>query len=202
MITLDDKIDKVREFVKSKCDKTEWKDNVRLVDKDLTDWKYHVQLVVKYSKILARKLGSDEEIAELGALLHDIAWIDSLKNDPTHEIIGVPMAERLLGKLGYPEKTIEEVKHCVETHKSMDSNPPKTVSAKIVANADAMAHFDSIPYLIRIGLKNNDNDLEAAVGWVRQKIENNWRNKLTLPEAKEMMKEKYDAIRIVLGSME
>jgi len=182
-----EKIREILEIVKAKCEER--------------DWKYHILPVVEYSKLLARRLNSDEEIAELAALLHDIAWIESMENDPEHETIGIPIAEKMLKELGFPEEIIEEIKHCVASHRGSSGTPPKTITAKIIANADAMSHFDNIPYLIQIGLKNNNNDLEKAVKWVYEKIERNWDKKLTLPEAREMMEEKYKAIKIVLGSM-
>ena len=40
-------------------------------------WNHHIIDVVKYSKLMAEKLGADEEIVELAALLHDYA---SIKN--------------------------------------------------------------------------------------------------------------------------
>lgn len=33
-------------------------------------WRYHILPVVKYAKILARKLNADEETVEIAALLH------------------------------------------------------------------------------------------------------------------------------------
>lgn len=180
-------IEKVREIVKSRCDER--------------DWKYYILPVVKYAKLLTRELNSDEELAELGALLHDIGWITSIEDDENHEITGVPIAEKILKELGYSKEVIEEVKHCVASHRGSKGPPPKTITAKIVTNADAMAHFDTIPSLIQVALKNNNNNLEKAVQWVYEKIERDWDKKLTLPEAKEMMKEKYKAIKLVLSSM-
>lgn len=34
-------------------------------------WGHHIVPVVKFSKMLAKKLGADKEIVELAALLHD-----------------------------------------------------------------------------------------------------------------------------------
>ena len=178
-------IEKVREIVKKECD--EW------------DWKFHILPVVKYAKLLAKKLNADGELAELGALLHDIGRI---KFGPkNHEITGIPEAEKILKQFNYPQKIIDEVKHCIESHRGSGTIKPKTIVAKIVANADAMAHFDTILALLQIALKKENNDIEKAVNWVYDKIERDWNKKLTIPEAKEMMKEKYEAIKLLLNSM-
>jgi putative nucleotidyltransferase with HDIG domain len=39
------------------------------------DWKSHILPVVRHSRLLAEKLGSDPMLAELAALLHDIGRI-------------------------------------------------------------------------------------------------------------------------------
>jgi len=178
-------LEKVRSLVKSKCKET--------------DWKYHVLPVVKYAKMLVRKLNADEELAELGALLHDIGWIEDEKNDPVHEKVGAPIAEKILRDFGYSENVIEEVKHCIESHRSSKDVQPRTIIAKIVANADGMSHFD-VPYFLQMGLRKKNNNLEETVRWTLDVVERNWNKKLTLPEAREIMKEKYEAARLMLNS--
>ncbi|RLJ06347.1 MAG: hypothetical protein DRP14_00175 [Candidatus Aenigmatarchaeota archaeon] len=64
-----------------------------------------------------------------------------------------------------------------------------------------MAHFDIIPALLQVALRKENNNLEKAVNWVYDKIERDWNKKLTIPEAKEMMKEKYGAIKLLFSSM-
>jgi len=178
-------IEKVRKIVKKECD--EW------------NWKFHILPVVKYAKLLAKKLNVDGELAELGALLHDIGRIKF--GEKNHEITGIPEAEKILKQFNYPQKIIDEVKHCVESHRGSGTIKPKTVIAKIVANADAMAHFDTIPALLQVALRKENNNLEKAVNWVYDKIERDWNKKLTIPEAKEMMKKKYEAIKLLFNSM-
>ena len=180
-------IEKIKTLVKGKC--------------SLDEWDYHISLVVKYSKLLAKKLNANEEIAELGALLHDIGWITDIKNDSDHEISGQIIAEEILKDYDYPQDTINEIKHIIASHRGGSGAEPKTVSAKIVANADAMAHFDVVPWLIQIGLKNNNGDLRKAVEWTYKKIERDWNNKLTLPEAKELTQKKYEGIKSILEPM-
>jgi putative nucleotidyltransferase with HDIG domain len=178
-------IEKVREIVKKEC--SEW------------DWKYHIIPVVRYSKLLAKKIGGDEELVELAALLHDIGRIRF--GGENHNISGIPEAEKILKELNYPQKIIDEIKHCIESHRGSKNIQTKTKTAKIVANADAMAHFDVVPALLAVALKNEDNNIEKAAEWLDAKIDRDWNKKLTLPEAKRMMKDKYRAIKLVLNSM-
>jgi uncharacterized protein len=162
------------------------------------DWDFHISLVVKYSKILAQKLNSDKKLAELGALLHDIGWIEDMKNDPDHEISGQAIAEEILKKFNYSQDVIDEIKHIIASHRGSTGPEPNTITAKIVANADAMSHFDVIPWFIQLGLKKHNNDLKQATQWTYDKIERDWNKKLTLPEAKELVNKKYEAGKNIL----
>lgn len=182
------KIELVRKFVKNKFDEE--------------DWKYHILLVVFYAKKLAKhyKVNMETvETVELAALLHDIGRTDQ-KNDDMHHVVGVPVAETILKKFHYSEKTIEEVKHCILSHRTSTGPKPKTMVAKIVANADAMAHFDAIPVLIYWRAVNRGN-LETILQWINNKIQKDWDKKINLPEAKRIAKNKYKAAKLILKSM-
>jgi len=62
-----------------------------------------------------------------------------------------------------------------------------------------MAHFDNFFILIFLGAKKKMKYKEI-IEWIDKKIERDWNTKLTLPEAKKMMKEKYKAIKLLLDS--
>ena len=175
-------LEKIRQFIKKEAEPN--------------DWKYHIVPVVYYAKKLAKTLKVNEEVAELAALLHDIGRLKFGPKD--HDITGVPEAERILIKHGYPQGVIDEIKHCVESHRGSKDIRPKTITAKIVANADAMAHFDVLPLFFYSFSKKGS--FEEVFHWVDQKIERDWKKKLTLPEAKKMMAEKYQAIKSILDS--
>ena len=188
-------IEKVREIVKKECEIPKTGKNRAW---DWRFWKYHIVPVVKYAKLLAKKIGADEELVELCALLHDIGAINF--GAENHEKTGVPETEKILQQFNYSQEVINEVKHCIESHRGSGSTEPKTIIARIVKNADAMAHFDAIPVLIQFGLEKENNNIENAVKWVFDKIERDWNKKLTIPEAKEMIKEKYEAIKLLFES--
>lgn len=174
-------IDKVRDIVKNEAEES--------------DWKYHIIPVVNYSKELAKMLNADEVMAELSALLHDIGRLKFGGKD--HEVTGVKESENILKSLNAEQSIIDEVKHCIESHRSSKAVQPKTVIAKIVANADALSHFDILP--VFFFWRSKEGSFEEVFKWVDEKIERDWK-KLTLPEAQKMAKEKYDAIKVVLDA--
>ena len=160
------------------------------------DWKFHIAIVVKYAKHLAQSENVDEELAELAALLHDIGRLRFGPKD--HEITGVVEAEKILKEFNYPEDVIEEVKYCVKVHRSDRNNIPKTKAAVIIRDADSLAHFDAVLYLIKVGLMKFDNNFGKAAVWVDEKIDRDWNKKIHLPESKKLGEEKYKAAKVLL----
>ncbi|MBU2028455.1 HD domain-containing protein [Patescibacteria group bacterium] len=164
-----------------------------------SDYRYHILPVVKYAKELAWIYKANAEIVEIAALLHDIGRID-IKNDAEHHILGVPVAEKILQDLEYPEEIIEEVKHCVASHRASQDLKPQTLIAKIIANADAMSHFDMLPIFYFWNGQRNTRVAEIT-DWVEKKFERNWEKKLTFPEAKKLVEKKYAAAKIILAAL-
>jgi len=160
------------------------------------EWKYHIVPVVNYAKKLAKLLKVDEEITEIAALLHDIGRLKF--GSRNHHITGMFEAEKILRNYKYPQKIIDEVKHCIKSHRGSKNIKPKTTIAKIIANADAMAHFDVLPILFYSHYKKGS--FEEVFKQIEEKIEREWNKKITLPEAKKMLQEKYKAIKLILNS--
>ncbi|MFA5070092.1 MAG: HD domain-containing protein [Patescibacteria group bacterium] len=160
------------------------------------DWKYHILPVVNYSKRLSVIYKADKKVVGLAALLHDIGRIRF--GEKNHEITGAKEAEKILKKYGYSRNTIDKIKHCIVSHRGSSKTKPKTIAAKIIANADAMAHFDSLPIFFywRLGGRK----FEEVFKWIDEKYKKDWNKKLTLPGSKKILKEKYKAIQIVLNS--
>lgn len=161
------------------------------------DWNFHVKLVLKYSIELARMKKADMEIVKLGALLHDIGRARHGGTD--HHLTGIPDAEMILKEIGYSDDVIEKVKHIIESHCKSKGITQKTLEAKIVYNADAMAHFDALPFLLRVGF-NKEGDIKGSVNWVYEKLQRDWKG-LTMPEAKKMTRNKYKASITVLDAV-
>ena len=162
------------------------------------DYKYHILLVVKFSLMLAKKLNANLEVVEVSAYLHDIGRAKNITENE-HHIIGAKETRKILKIIGYNEDFIKKVEHCVLAHRGKEINR-ETLEAEIISCADAMSHFDAFLDLFGVFLKTNDT-LEETVLEIEQKIERDWNNKLTLLEAKEIVKDKYEAIMLLIKSM-
>lgn len=160
-------------------------------------WTDHILLVAANAKKLAKKLKADEEIVEIAALLHDYAGILDIKLYPNHHIHGAKIAEKILSKHNYPKNKIQRVARCIYCHRASKNIRKKTLEERILANADAMAHFDNIPSLLYLAFVNYGMDNEEGKKWVLKKLERSYK-KLTLLQAKKIIRPKYGAAKIIL----
>jgi len=101
---------------------------------------YHTERVYH----LCKKLSSekvDEDVLLPAAILHDIAR-DREDNDDSgkidHAELGAEMAEKVLIEIGFEQNKIEEIKHCIRTHRFRGDKEPETLEAKILSDADKL----------------------------------------------------------------
>ncbi len=155
----------------------------------------HVKYVVEYAKELSKKLNADEEVVEIAALLHDIAQIDD--HYETHDIDGADYAEKYLQGLNYDTRKTAMVKHCILAHRGSRGIPRETIEAECVASADAMAHFRSIPEMFYLVYVDFGKDVEEGKQMLKDKLERSFRK--MIPEAQELVREKYNAAMVILS---
>jgi len=160
-------------------------------------WTHHILPVVKYAKLMAKKLGANKEIVEIAALLHDYASVKDRKLYKEHHVHGARLAEMILEKYNYPEQRIKEVKHCILSHRGSKITKKLTIEALCVADADSMAHFDSISSLFYLAFFSHKMDIDEANDWIAEKLERSWK-KLS-PTAKEIIRDKREASKLLLG---
>lgn len=161
-------------------------------------WTHHILNVVKYAKLMAKKLNAEVEIVEIASLLHDYASIINYEFYEDHHLHGANEAEKLLKKFNYPQDKIDLVKDCIISHRGSKIKSKKSKEASCLADADSMAHFDSISSLFYLAFFSHKMNIDEANNWLMQKLERSW-NKLS-PEAREIIKDKYEASKLLMGS--
>lgn len=179
--------EKIRKFVEEECKKPTSKYGSE-------PFEHHFVPTHKYAKQLAEKLKADLEIVELAAWLHDIGSI--ICGRENHHITGAEIAEGKLKEANYPQERLEKVKKCILNHRGSVLNNKTSIEEQIIADADAMSAFDHIEGLFRAAYVSENLRQEQAKESVKQKIINSW-NKIS-PEAKEIVKNKYDAAMLLL----
>ena len=107
------------------------------------DW-YHIQRVWKLTQQIAAREGAKREIAELGALVHDIADWKFCAGDET---VGPREARRLLSDEGVPGNVIEAVADIVATISFKGAGVTtamKTLEGQCVQDADRLDAMGAI----------------------------------------------------------
>ena len=157
---------------------------------------YHIEAVVKNAEILAKKYNADEEVCIISAWLHDIASITDYDLYQEHHIHGTKIADEILRKFEYDENKIKLVKKCILNHRGSIDNKRLSKEEQIIADADAISHFDSIPSLLYLAYKEKKMSIEEGINFVKNKLERSY-NKLS-DDSKIFYEEKYkDVIKIL-----
>ena len=124
---------------------------------------YHIEAVAKNAELLANKYNADKEVCIISAWLHDIASITDYKLYEEHHIHGSKIASEILKKFKYDDDKIELVKKCILNHRGSIDNKRLSKEEQIIADADAISHFDSIPSLLYLAYKEKDMNIERIV---------------------------------------
>lgn len=151
---------------------------------------YHIEAVAKNAEILAKKYNADVEVCIIAAWLHDIASITDYKLYEEHHIHGVKIASEILSKFKYDDDKIELVNKCILNHRGSIDNKRLSKEEQIIADADAISHFDSIPSLLYLAYKEKNMNIEEGKNFVKGKLERSFR-KLS-DESKIFYKEKFE----------
>jgi uncharacterized protein len=99
----------------------------------------HVLRVCRLAETLAQKEGADVEIVRAAALLHDAADAsgDESARMDHHEAAAV-FAGMVLAEEGWPEERIAAVQDCILTHRFRTGDPPVTLEAQVLFDADKL----------------------------------------------------------------
>lgn len=90
-------------------------------------------------KIAKKEKNVDYDILVTSCLLHDIARKKEILNhNICHAIEGGNMAYQFLIENGYDNIFSERVKKCIQTHRFRSNNPPQSIEAKILFDADKL----------------------------------------------------------------
>jgi len=121
--------------------------------------KYHIERVYNLAIRLAQEEKADLDTVKAAVLLHDIARAqedEGTINDHANE--GAKMAQKILNEVNFPADKIDNVIHCIETHRFRKHLAPKTLEARILQDADRL-------------------DIIGAIGIARVFTRGGWSNK-------------------------
>ncbi len=90
-------------------------------------------------EIAETESGVDYDVLIGACLLHDIGRKEQFENHALcHAMVGSEKAYRFLTEHGFEEEYAERVKNCIRAHRFRSSNPPGSIEAKILFDADKL----------------------------------------------------------------
>lgn len=159
-------------------------------------WDHHIELVYKIALKNCDEYGANKDIVALASLLHDIASVTNKDYVDNHHIIGSEMAKNILKKYDLSDDILIQVQSCILNHRGSVVKEKRTKEEICVADADAMAHFNSIPSLLRMVYVEKHMSIDEGVEFVSNKLARSY-NKLS-EKGKEIIKPNYEASKKIL----
>ena len=108
--------------------------------KDSAHDKEHIYRVLNNAMAIAQgEQGVNYDILICACLLHDIGRPAQLENPALcHAAVGSQQAYDYLVSSGYPEDFARRIRDCIRTHRFRKSDPPVSLEAKILFDADKL----------------------------------------------------------------
>ena len=164
-------------------------------------WAYpnHVQVVAKNAERIATEQGANKEFCIVGGLLHDVADAVMPRFTEGHEKESLRIANELLEKCEYDENERNFIINEIIAPHSCNQIMPTEIEGKIVATADAMAHFQTDFFLYFAWQHLGGKDLPSLKKWVLIKIEKHFNKKIFFNEYRTEVESEYNAIKLLFS---
>jgi uncharacterized protein len=106
----------------------------------------HTMRVYKLAMHIGKKENANMRILATASLLHDIGRCeeDQAKGQICHAESGAKIAEKILPKYEYNQEEIQEITHCIISHRFRGKNIPKSKEAKILFDADKLDSIGAV----------------------------------------------------------
>ncbi len=96
----------------------------------------HVMRVWRLARRIGAIEGADLDIVSAAALLHDAGRAEQDQTSLCHALLGAQIARKVLN--GQPWQRVEAVAQAIEQHRFRSSNPPTSLEARVLYDADKL----------------------------------------------------------------
>ena len=157
-------------------------------------WKGHVLSVARYASEFSGRFDADAELSRAAALTHDIADAKMKRDDPEHGNVSLEIGRSLMRECGFSSRDIAIViDDAVRYHSCRGNKQPKSTVGKVLATADAVAHFKTDFYeFAKKAFRMPEQEMKK---WVLEKIDRDLYKKVFFDEIKKELKPDYDRIK-------
>ncbi len=109
------------------------------------DWS-HIERVLNLGLKIGEKEGANSYVIKLSSLLHDIGRKKEmeLKGKIDHAELSSEIAREILLKYNVNKSIVEQVSHCISSHRFRNSHKPETIEAKVLFDADKLDSIGAI----------------------------------------------------------
>jgi len=109
------------------------------------DWS-HIDRVRNLALHIGKKEKADLKVLEAACLLHDIGRKEEMDSNGKfcHAEKGAELAEKFLNKLKIDKNIVDNIKHCVISHRSRNDFIPQTTEAKVLFDADKLDSIGAV----------------------------------------------------------
>lgn len=106
----------------------------------------HSDRVHRVALFLGRKMEAKLTVLSAAALLHDIGRSRETRErgKVCHASFGAEMARMILKEFAFSDPFIDEVAHCIATHRYRGKNIPETLEARILFDADKLDSIGAV----------------------------------------------------------
>ncbi len=116
-------------------------------DDDPTHGFGHILRVLRTAEFLAQETGADAGVVRAAALLHDATGaaghLESTARGEHHHA-SAAFAREVLAAKGWPETKIAAVEEAIRTHRFRTGDPPRTLEAQVLFDADKLDAIGAI----------------------------------------------------------
>lgn len=164
-------------------------------------YEYHVFVTKKFATKYARRFKVNSELAEAGAMLHDIADAVTKRFDPKHHAKSLQIAKKLLKESGYTEEEIAVLVDDALPYHDCREGIPKTDVGKILCTADAVAHLEADFTLYHFAASFRDGmSFDEIKARAVKKLDKDYKIKILYPRVKKEVKARYEVLRNLFKS--
>jgi uncharacterized protein len=109
------------------------------------DWS-HVERVYNSALKIGKKEGANLDIVKIATYLHDVGRKEEIKSNGKicHAERGVEIAEKILSQHDLKEEIVENILHCILTHRHRNNHNPETIEAKVLFDADKLDSIGAV----------------------------------------------------------
>lgn len=138
----------------------------------------HTVRVLRLCERIGYEENADMDILRIAALLHDIGRDQQDRSQGTicHAEAGMKLAKPIISRTGLPEDKIDNILHCIKTHRFRAESLPETIEAKVLFDADKLDAIGAVGVAraflfageIGAGLHNDDTAIEDTRSYTRE----------------------------------